>query len=273
MPIPFEILASDKLVVRDRLAIRCDEDEWYLGSVTSVKGKKITVHYDYSKVQLPMGVWEKIKILSPLVKLNKRAFTDAEVAKMPGKDGADEKLKVKKTKGIKEVPTSKTPTKPKETPQQLQDREEKHLESLLGDASAFARAKSQIKTNPGAALLYCTKVWKKANEKLFDNKLRPCHFRFFKMTKVVRGLGQWIGGSKREMALSPRNFYATQRHCLTTLVHEMCHQATEEISHDKDRSNGGHGYTWSMWMLKCGLEPERYEKDDVRNYMSEEEKK
>ena len=147
--------------------------------------------------------------------------------------------------------------------------EERHLQNTLGLPPKFKTATFSGKVGQ---LRYLGEIWKEANTKFFDNQLRPCNIRIMKDmgTRFMRR-GQWAPG-KREIGMSPRLFKGKEYHVLTTMVHEMCHQAVSEIDYVRDDGNAGHGPHWTKWMTHCGLTPSRYSKYDNENFMTDEER-
>lgn len=144
--------------------------------------------------------------------------------------------------------------------------EESALDKMIGDHITFAKTSHKANMLP-----YLRKVYANANRKFFDGKLKPCGIYIMKdMGKSFRGRGKWIP-SKRTIGISPRLFNGEEIHVLTTLVHEMCHQATSEIDGIAREENGGHGYNWVKWMRKCGLTASRYSIFDNETFMTDTE--
>src|SRR5690606_782390 len=99
----------------------------------------------------------------------------------------------------------------------------------------------------------------------FGGKMEMPNIELLKMQKSTqfKTRGYWQP-RERVLALSPRLFYSDVQVAAEVILHEMAHQATHEISHDFDWSQKGHGPTWRSWMVKIGLNPNRF--DSRGNY-------
>lgn len=190
--------------------------------------------------------------------------------------------KVKPTKAVKKpvkkpakpMPPMVNPRNPRspKTPVNIRESnemtaEEKHLMSKLSQAVTFSSSKSRP-----AKLSYLNVIWFHANKVFFDSKLPKISIRLSKdMGDSFRRRGAWFP-TRGQIAISPRLFNGKEFQVLTTMVHEMCHQAVTQLDKISDRSNGGHGFAWEAWMRKCGLTPSRYSKYDNESFMEQHEK-
>lgn len=145
----------------------------------------------------------------------------------------------------------------------------KALYETVGDADAYAKACAGSDLQK---LDYLHAVYRRANQAIFDNRMRMPRVRFFKEQKAnsFRKRGHW-SPRDREIALGRRLFNASEIHVLNTFVHEMCHQAVTDIDRTID-PNGGHGPNWIRWMKIAGIPPDRYDTTDQMEYMNEEER-
>lgn len=145
----------------------------------------------------------------------------------------------------------------------------KALYETVGDANAYDKACAGSDLQK---LDYLHAVYRRANQAIFDNRMRMPRVRFFKEQKAnsFRKRGHW-SPRDREIALGRRLFNASEIHVLNTFVHEMCHQAVTDIDRAID-PNGGHGPRWIAWMQKSGIPPDRYDTTDQMEYMNEEER-
>lgn len=148
--------------------------------------------------------------------------------------------------------------------------ERKALWLQVGDEVKFNVAAD---STDAAKMRYMEMVWNKANEMLFDSKMRQPTIRFLKEQKTTsfRRRGQWAA-HVRELAMSRRVFNAGEEKFLEIFVHEMCHQAVSEIDRVREDIAQGHGPRWINWMVRCGIPPSRYDYTKVDAYMSDEEK-
>ena len=167
-------------------------------------------------------------------------------------------------------PTGTEPVKKVAAPvakEQSQDKEEAHLLHLVGNPRQFAAIKTR-----GDAIAYMRRVWTEVNKLKCDGKLQMPNFRLTKdMGTTFRLRGVWQPRT-RTIGASPRLFKATEEIALTTIVHEIAHQCVSEIDKSQDRTQGGHGYEWVMWMRRFGLTASRYSVFDNTNYMTDGEK-
>jgi len=144
------------------------------------------------------------------------------------------------------------------------------LTKLVGDPSMFAKAKGKR----SAMLAYIERVYDNANKRLFGGKLHRPHLHLLKAVSVekFRLRGQYSYG-KRLMQISPNLFGSGKEPLVvTTIVHEMCHQAVYELDRIGGaalKAEGGHGPNWRRWMVNVGLTPARFSKYDNAAFMDE----
>lgn len=280
-------LSAESYVKGDRVAYKASKDEWYCGTVTSVRNGLVGLLFDDGIKGDPSKpnarTWKRLNS----AKLRKKALTDAEVAELTSvapttrKASKPSPVKVKHVKIAPVQPTRilpkpiKAPKPAKVSPAKVSDEnpkvttEEAHLLRTLSDYSMFHRA-VKSKTD---RLTYLQKMWSKANAKFFNMQLPACSVRLQKdMGSSFRRRGAWFP-RQRIIKVSPRLFLGNEAHVLSTLVHEMCHQAVSEVDRIANDGNGGHGPHWNAWMKKCGLTPSRYCKYDNENFLTATEKK
>jgi len=133
----------------------------------------------------------------------------------------------------------------------------------------------QVKSNsPNQLKLLTIKyLWNQINKIKFESKLEEPNLEMMRdqgSNFKLRGYWQPFG---RRLALSPRLFNAKPEIFLEILVHEMCHQATSEISHVYGEPEKGHGPVWKSWMVKCGLDPSRYDRNTNDEYLTPQQRK
>ena len=121
------------------------------------------------------------------------------------------------------------------------------------------------------AIQYLTVLWHRINTDIFHGELKlPKLYIMKDVGTKFRTLGIWYGGT-RKLGISDRLFHGKEIPVLTTLVHEICHQAVHEIDHVYSREEQGHGIEWQRWMVHAGLTPSRYSKYDMAGFMTPEE--
>lgn len=158
------------------------------------------------------------------------------------------------------------PEKPKVDPNM--DQEQHELVKLYGNPTRFARIRTSAE-----AIGYMIEVWNKVNTTKCDNKLvRPTFLLTKDMKASTRRMGYWSPG-RRVLGASPRLFKAKEHIALTTIIHEIAHEAVTDIEQMPAEGNGGHGPVWSKWMRKFGLTPSRYTQYDAMEYFDDNEKK
>lgn len=268
-------LSAPFFEVNQRVAVEFDKNDWSIGTILKATPTGYRIAFDFGETQLIKIALARIVAVERKARL-KKALTFAQVKELkPSVKKTAAKALPKKIVLIKEEPkavpiVAERPKAPEH--QQKDTSEEITLEHFVGNPSLFAKCTSgtsaQIKTNQRMFMQF---VWTRANDKLFDNKLTMPNLGLMREMKNFRGLGYWREG-KRELKITPRLFNATHAHIITTLVHEMCHQAVSEIDNVVDRTAGGHGPNWTAWMHKCGLDPHRYNKDDRTTFMSDSER-
>jgi predicted SprT family Zn-dependent metalloprotease len=144
-------------------------------------------------------------------------------------------------------------------------------------AEAFGEKRfAKLKDDDASRLAYMKTVWGMLNDRKFGGKMKMPNFRFLKDQQIekFRGRGNW-NPSGRTIALN-RRVFTKYNLFYEVFLHEMCHQATWEISDGagarERRIAGGHGPTWMSWMKKVGLDPTRYDQNDNTEYMTADEK-
>lgn len=287
--------------IGDRVAVEFHPDEWYTGTITKVLPKRgYGVLFDDGENSTADPRVERVIKLDPKkAKKSKKSLTLKEMRLLkPERTPMDPATKTKtakperkartprsakperKTRGDKKVvkeppkkapPPMVNPRKPVAPPVDIknaneQTAEEKHLTTKLSNRM-FNHCKS-----PHSKLEYLKAVWTHTNKTFFDMKLPTCFIRLSKDTGTgFRRRGAWFP-TKRAIAISPRLFNGSEAQILTTLVHEMCHQAVTDLDRISERTNQGHGPTWEKWMRHCGLTPSRYSKYDNDSFMTQDEK-
>lgn len=123
---------------------------------------------------------------------------------------------------------------------------------------------------------FMKKIWHYWNVHKFQNQMQEPTLGFLKDTGVrMRKRGLWRHGGYpvvRELLITPRLFNARFDVFAEVFLHEMCHQAVSEIDKVRETANKGHGPRWAGWMRKVGLEPNRYDKNDNVEYMTDDER-
>lgn len=139
----------------------------------------------------------------------------------------------------------------------------------------------RAQANPDHRIPFCTKLFHFLNTEKFGGRLplpklvvssTPPSNKF----KAANARGVYYGkydGSGRPIMLwmNSKTFAATEQTFLMIFLHEMCHEATDcidKISSAAAKVEEGHGEEWKAWMVKVGLDPNRYDYSDVLEYMS-----
>jgi predicted SprT family Zn-dependent metalloprotease len=119
---------------------------------------------------------------------------------------------------------------------------------------------------------YMTAAYNKANKAFFDGRLKKPNLELTRAVDAAKfkGRGKYVYGP-RQLFISPTLFNpGVEALVLTTIVHEMCHQAVYELDGVRPPQlnvDGGHGAEWSAWMHRCGLQPQRYDTYDNKMYL------
>lgn len=284
------------LEVGTRVAVEFDKNDWSIGTILKATPTGYRIDFDYGEQKLIKTATTKVVAVEQKRKI-KKGLTLAEVkALKPVKKSAPSPSGAPRVKKVSTTPTPKTADKPAPSPvkpvqkpgltidiakpavkpttgdeaqiERPDDKDEISLEHKIGNHSYW----ESTKHSDAAKKRFLQHAWHAANKTFFDGKLVVPNLSFLKAMKNFRGLGYWRAHT-RDLKVSPRLFHTTQARCLQTIVHEMCHQAVSEIDKVVDRSDGGHGHNWQMWMRKCGLTPSRYSQDDRTTFMSDKEKK
>lgn len=199
----------------------------------------------------------------------KKLFTQKEAPKkapVKVKPVAPSKPRTGARSPVKVTPSIPVPEHPPIlSRKQIMDQE---LLANFGNADRFAR----IKTTSDA-IGYTAEVWKKVNAKKCGGRLKQPTFSISKdMGHRVRTLGRW-SPSRRAIILSPRLFKAKELIALTTIVHEIAHEAVTDINGiAAEPQEQGHGPIWAAWMSVLGLDPHRFAQHDRMEYFDEDEK-
>ena len=123
--------------------------------------------------------------------------------------------------------------------------------------------------NTAARAKFLSQAWTYFNVNKFQGKLvkpkivcseQPPRASKMGGNKHTRGyFRRALGTYDAELWIGSFLFNADLEFMVEILVHEMCHQATAEISQDFSMDDQGHGATWQMWMRKVGLDPRRFD--------------
>ena len=163
------------------------------------------------------------------------------------------------------APVQRPPAKEQE---KTQDVEEHALVKAFGNPARFSRI-----STVGDAISYLIEVWTKVNTLKCNNQLvRPTFIITKDMGASTRRMGYW-SPVKRVLGVSPRLFRAKEHIALTTIVHEIAHEAVTDIAKIPHEGKDGHGPIWAKWMTTFGLTPSRYSQYDTLEYFDEHEKK
>jgi hypothetical protein len=262
MRILLSLSSAPAFVKGDRVAFRAAKDEWYIGTVTSVRIGKVSLLFDDGVKGAPAvpttRSWKKISS----IKKFKKALTDEAATKLF-------EIHAKKVTKSPNVPVSSPVKLRKDVPEERITSEEQHLTDKL----SFPREYSEAQKNPAQRHRYMQLVYSKANSVFFNMKLPACLLYVMKnMGTSFKGRGVWKPG-QRKLGVSARLFLANEAQVITTIVHEMCHQAVSEIDKVVNDGHGGHGPHWNSWMRKCGLTPSRYSQYDNETFMTDDERR
>lgn len=155
--------------------------------------------------------------------------------------------------------------------------EVKLLQHIGSEAGLYGPASSGLgKIQNELKIKWARKMHHKVNRLFFGGKLKePTPIALSKdQGKFFTNRAYYTG--RGEIFMAPRIFLAGDEAITTaTLVHEMCHQAVDQI--DNDFYDGGpavqgHGPKWEAWMRKCMLTPSRYCNYDSQTFVPEKEK-
>lgn len=275
----------------DRVVVKIKNNEWYTGTVRSSGTSRIAVDFDDGDhISLTSAQFKLIKLMTKK-KVSKKPLTNEAAKELfaPSKTNIPVRPKTTTKPVPVPKPTPKPTIKPKVEPTPKPVPAPKPVEPKpalvkplpvkpaivppelymkCGSKEAFNRT-----GNRAGKLSYLHLAYAKANKEIFDNRLSMPKLYVMKeqQMKSFRGRGVWKGGS-RQLGVSPRMFNAGEEHVLRTLVHEMCHQAVQELDHVIDRTQGGHGPNWVSWMQKTGIAASRYDTTDATEYMTSTEK-
>lgn len=260
--------SANQLPIGTRVAAEFDKDIWYLGTVVKMLPTGYRIDFDYGETNKLI----KTRVFAVEKRGQiKKSLTLVQVKELKlGKKTATKKPVAKEPKAVL-VPAKILVHVEHESHEALNAA--RNLESCrpLFDKAVESKSRTDM-------LHAISEMWKAANHVFFNNRLVAPTFLLLKLVKTVRGLGYWHRGYDektdtvfRKISLSPRLFNAAYSKLCTVLVHEMCHQAVSEINKVQEGA-GGHGVHWEQWMRKCGLSPDRYNKDDVLDFMNTEER-
>jgi len=126
--------------------------------------------------------------------------------------------------------------------------------------------------NTALRLPFCNKAWSYFNKTYFGNKLSPPLIKVSdtppgKVSKYSRA-AHFPGNDFKTKFLWFASFLFNSRESffVEIFLHEMCHQAALELSHNIDSSEGGHGSVWQKWMVDVGLDPRRFDPTEDAEY-------
>lgn len=258
-------LAAATFKKGDRVIVKIKNNEWHTATVKSFRTK---LRIDFDDGDDAIVDPEDFGLVKPLVKdkVSKKPLTNLEAKALytavrePRPKRPEKKLTLK--------PTTNLPANVGLDPNRRGKQVPVDLYLKCGNHSAFANSKTA-----SMKLYYLHYAYNKANEAIFGNQLNIPEIYLMKTQKMqsFRGRGIWKAG-RRQIGVSPRLFNAGEAHVLSTLIHEMCHQAVTEIDKVIDRSQGGHGPNWVAWMQKTGIPPSRYDTTDHMEYMTDAER-
>jgi len=161
----------------------------------------------------------------------------------------------------------KTPAKPAsalEKPRKERNAEVRKFE--LSEPLLDLLDRSTEKNSRTAMLLVMKQIWRELNKAKFNSQLKEPAFGLMRnMGSSMRVRGRWWP-RKKLLEMSPRAFNAESEVFLEVFLHEMCHQATSDISEVYGEAEGGHGPVWKSWMVKVGLNPNRYDRRGNDDY-------
>lgn len=271
-------LSAETFTKGERVAFKAGKNEWYLGTVSSVRKGLVKLLFDDGvdgdAAKPNARSWKKLHT----TKTCKKPLDDASVLKYIGTEPANTGAKKRRTRTPENKPSispvSKSPVKPKSVlaPHSASDTdkltsEEQYLLQKVGSDFNFSKTK-----NKEGQIAYLVSAWHKANAAFFGKRLLPCNIYLMKdMGTTFRRRGVWFPRA-RKLGISPRLFLGSEAHVLTTLVHEMCHQRVSDVDGVMKEPKGGHGPLWTKYMRECGLTPSRYSQYDSENFMTPEEK-
>jgi len=134
------------------------------------------------------------------------------------------------------------------------------------------------KLTKATAIKFFLKLWHIYNGEFFDNKLTHPVFVLTKDAGVNFRRRAYYHPTRNEFGFSPRMLNAPFKSFRSIFLHEMCHQAVHIIDERKGyyKPSGRrdiHGATWKKWMLHCKLDPNRLDKSDYKDYLTDEELK
>ncbi len=138
---------------------------------------------------------------------------------------------------------------------------------------AYSAAYLKASINPAHRVSYIRKIWDFLNKTKFNDRLMEPRLA----VKESLGAGvraHYIGNracTSGTIEVTHFMFNAREPFFLEIFLHEMCHQATREISRDTDMSENGHGPVWQQWMVDVGLDPRRFDPTDPAEYLNHKE--
>lgn len=256
---------------------------WFVGQVTRMQGKAKAVVKVFDESTKTVEI-EKLRELSPKAYLPNRALNIQELDRLNNGDPSFKPSRNKPT--VDDTPKPK-PNPPAPKPQPIPEDKEldrrgppkvipdipKALEDRFNILNQSAHTLNKV--SPLGALNWFKACWKWANTAKFKGQLKEPTISLMKMVSArnFRTRGYWAV-SKREMVLSPRLLWSDVQVATEIVIHEMCHQATNEISRDFSMDQNGHGPTWRSWMVKAGLNPNRYDhRYNYDTYSNEQDKR
>jgi hypothetical protein len=178
-----------------------------------------------------------------------------------------------------------TPVKPVPPPeifQRKEDTNEPHINiAKLRIPKAIADQYDRLTNtdgslvSPQAMRFFLRTLWQHVNRQCFDNKLQRIDFDYLRSSDISRmkKRAHWAP-HKRKIEIHPKVFGASFPVFVELFVHELCHQAVTDINGPEvDAAEWkvakGHGPVWKAWMVKCGLNPSRYDQNGNWKYSSD----
>ena len=138
----------------------------------------------------------------------------------------------------------------------------------------------RCQASPKYRVKFMQDIWIYLNQSKFGGHLRQPNLVLMKGSAAarMRTRGYWEP-STWSLKIHPQIFNASQNFFVEIFLHEMCHEAVSQHWHElsveerkDDRKHQGHGTAWSAWMRHVGLNPLRFDPNESRTYMAEQEK-
>ena len=232
---------------KDRVAVEYEGGVWAIGTVIKVERTSVTVLEDDGDIEEWNTTKDGIRLLDPTIRKFKKP------------------MRINK---LEEVIKSKTSYYTGE----YIDEETTELAETHGLPAIYAKA-----LNDAGKLKYLEGRWNKMNADFFQSQMNKPRIKLLDREDLfglwesgllpgdyyVNGVRKTFRkGREPTLSISKRVFNGEEGIVLTTLLHEMCHEAVSELSNIVELEQGGHGPEWQRWMRKVGLTPARYVKQD-----------